>query len=118
MPIEIQAGKTPKGQPLMRAQVSGTVTLAEAEAMGAQLKPGQPFHQNVVLCLVAKGTEYTPESRRYFGMMRGTFKRMGTVVDSAVLRAMINFMHRLSGNAADFRMFSSEAEALAWLDTD
>jgi len=117
MPIQIQEGKTPKGQRMMRSLVSGSVTLKDAQDMGAQLQPGQPYHQALVLCVVAKGTEYSPESRKYFGTMRGAFKCMATVVDSAVLRAMINFMHRLSGNAEDFRTFTSESEALAWLDS-
>lgn len=116
MPIQIQAGKTPKGRPLMRAVVSGHVSLADAEGLGAQLKPGQPFHQYLVLCTVQKGTEYTPESRNHFRTLLGSFKRMATIVDSAILRAMINIMHRLFGSASDFRMFNSEADALAWLD--
>lgn len=118
MPIKIQEGTTPQGRRLMRAQVSGSVTLDDAQGMGAHLKEGQPFHKALVLCLVEKGTEYTPDSRKYFSTMRGTFKRMATVVESPVLRAMINFMHRLAGNAADFRMFKNESEALLWLDAD
>ena len=103
---------------LAAALVSGHITLEDAQGMGAQLKEGQPFHQDLVLCLVEKGTEYTPESRKYFSTMRGSFQRMATIVDSAVLRAMINFMHRVTGNAADFRVFNSEPEALSWLDAD
>lgn len=116
MPITINEGKTPAGHLCMVARVSGHVTLAEAQAMGAQLKPGQPYHQARVVCLVDKSTEYSPDSRRFFETMRGDYKRMASVVHSPVLRASINFMLRVMGQVNDFRMFSSEAEAMTWLD--
>lgn len=116
MPIQTQEGKTPNGQRYMRALVSGHVSLADAQAMGAQLQPGQPCHQVLVICFVEKGTEYSSESRKYFGALKGCYKRMATVVVSAVQRASINFMVRLAGDAKDFRMFTTEAEAMSWLD--
>lgn len=116
MPIQTQEGKTPKGQRCMRALVNGHVSLADSQAMGEQLQPGQPYHQALVLCLVEKGTQYSPESRKYFGTLRGTYMRMATVVTNPVLRASINFMVRLVGDDKNFRMFSTEAEAMLWLD--
>lgn len=116
MPIQIQEGKTPNGQRCMRALVSGYVSLADSRAMGEQLQVGQPYHQALVICLVEKSTEYSPESRKFFGTLIGSYKRMATVVTSAVLRASINFMVRLIGDAKDFRMFNTEAEAMSWLD--
>jgi hypothetical protein len=116
MPIQIQEGKTPKGQKYMVARVSGHVSLAEAEAMGAQMEPGQPFAGVLVLNLVEKDTQYSPESRKYFTSMKGKYKRMATVVQSAIVRAAINFALRVSGGADEFRMFKSEPEAMAWLD--
>lgn len=115
MPIQVSETKTPAGNRLMRCIVSGHVSLADAEAMGAQMKTGQPFHLCLVLCVVEKSTDYSPESRKYFGTMAGSFKAMATVVSSAILRAAINFMTRVMGGK-DFRMFNSEAEGLAWLD--
>lgn len=115
MPIEITEAKTPAGARLMRAQVSGHVSLADAEGMGDKLKPGQPFHGCLVLCLVDSSTHYSAEGRKYFGSMIGNYKLMGTVVTSIVVRAAINFMHRIFG-AKDMRVFGNEADALAWLD--
>lgn len=116
MPIQTQEGKTPKGQRCMRALVSGHVSLADSQAMGEQLQPGQPYHQALVICLVEKGTVYSPESRKYFGTLKGKYRRLATVVTSAVLRASINFMVRVIGDDKDFRMFNTEAEAMPWLD--
>lgn len=115
MPIQVSESKTPAGHRLMRCNVSGHVSLADAQAMGDQMKTGQPFHKSLVLCVVDKSTDYSPESRKHFGTMQGSYQAMGTVVGSAILRAAINFMTRVTGGK-DFRMFNSEAEALAWLD--
>ena len=116
MPIEIHEGKTPKGTRCMRALVSGQINLADADAMGALVLPGQPYHQALILCVVAKGTEYSPDSRRRFEAMNGDFKLMASVVTSGVVRAAINFMLRLNGGKAALRLFNTEADALAWLD--
>lgn len=116
MPIQTQEGKTPKGQRCMRALVNGHVSLADSQAMGEQLQPGQPYHKALVLCVVEKGTQYSPESRKYFGTLTGCYGRMATVVTNPVLRASINFMVRLVGDVKDFRMFGTEAEAMLWLD--
>ena len=115
MPIQVSEAKTKAGNRLMRCVVSGHVSLADAEAMGNQLKAGQAFHKCLVLCVVEKSTDYSPESRKHFGTMQGNYQAMGTVVSSAILRAAINFMTRVTGGL-DFRMFNGEAEALAWLD--
>jgi len=116
MPIKTEEGKTPNGHLCMRALVSGHVSLADAEAMSAQLRKGQHFHGVRVLCLVEKSTEYSAEARKHFGSMHGNYLRMATVVTSAFLRASINFMTRLFGHREDFRLFNTEAEAQAWLD--
>lgn len=115
MPIQVSETKTPAGNRLMRCMVSGHVSLADAEGMGSQMKPGQPFHKCLVLCIVEKNTDYSPQSRKYFGTMINDHQAMGTVVSSAILRAAINFMQRVMGGK-NFRMFNVEAEALAWLD--
>lgn len=116
MPIATEEGKTPKGKRLLVAKVSGQVTLAEATAMGDLLKPGQPFHGALVFCVVDKTTDYHPDARRHFGSFNGNYSKMATVVTSALLRAAINFMMRVTGTGAAVRMFTSEPEALAWLD--
>lgn len=116
MPIRVEEGKTPKGTRCMRTHVSGHVSLADAQLMAAQLLPGQPYHQGLVINIVEKDTEYSSDSRKFFSIMNGNYRRMAVVVTSAILRAAINFMRRLTGTSSDFRMFASEGEAMAWLD--
>lgn len=117
MPIQCQPGKTPSGRSCMIAKVFGQVTLADAESMGTfMMEPGSPFYGGLIFCDIAKGTEYSPDSRKYFSTMQGKYKRMSAVVPSAVVRAAINFMLRLTKASMSFRMFEREAEAMAWLD--
>lgn len=116
MPILIEEGKTKKGQRLMLTRSTGKVSLADAEAMGDLIKPGQPYHGSLILNRVDNDVDYHPEARRYFQSMNGNFKRLAVVMSSTVVRAMINFMMRVTGKAIAMRLFNSEAEALAWLD--
>jgi len=116
MPISTEEGKTPNGKRMMLAKVSGPVSLADAQAMGDLLKPGNPFHGALVLCLVDKSTDYHPEARRHFSTFTGNYGRMATVVTSVLLRAAINFMMRVIGVRQNLQLFTTEAEALKWLD--
>ncbi len=116
MPIKIEEGKSPKGTRLMVARVQGNVTLAEAEAMGKLLQPGQAFEQATVLSIVASDTVYEPAARRHFQSFNGHFRKMGTVVTNPLVRAAINFMLHVTGRRNAMKLFNTEAEALAWLD--
>lgn len=118
MPIQTEETQTPKGHLCMRARVSGHVSLADAQNMGAQLQPGQRFHQGRVLSIVEKGTDYSPDARKYFPTLNGNYARLAVVVTNALLRATINFLTRLSITPDFFRLFSTEAEAMAWLDQE
>ena len=116
MPIQTQESKTPKGERLMLNRVSGQVSLADAQQMGSYLTPGRPFHAALVLNLVDRNTEYSPDSRKYFPTLNGNYKRMASVVASPIVAAGINFMLRLGSRPDNFRMFNSESAALDWLD--
>ena len=116
MPILTEEGKTPEGKRIMLAKVSGHVTLADAQAMGDLLKPGNLFHGAKVLCLVDKSTDYHPDARRHFSTFNGNFSKMATVVTSVLVRAAINFMMRVTGSGREMQMFTTEAEAVKWLD--
>lgn len=117
MPIVTEEAKTPSGKRMLLARVSGHVSLAEAQAMGELLKPGQPFHHALVLCVVDKTTDYHPDARRHFSTFNGNFGKMATVVTSVLVRAAINFMVRVTGAGKDVQMFTTEAEALKWLES-
>lgn len=116
MPFAIEERKTPKGQPVLVNRAMGYVSLKDAQDLGELLKPGQPHHQGLVLSIVDSDVTYNPEARRFFKTYNGNYKRMSIVVTSVVMRATINFMSRVAGNLATYRMFNDEKEALAWLD--
>lgn len=116
MPILIEESKTPKGQKLMLVRSVGKVSLQDAEGMGTLIKPGQPYHGGLILNILADDLEHHPEARRYFYSMNGNFKRLAVVIRSTIVRAMVTFMMRIGGKNESMRLFSNEAEALAWLD--
>jgi hypothetical protein len=117
MPFRYQETKTPKGSPLLVVHASGHISLADAEEMGALMAPGAANHRWRILTRTEKGVEYAPAARKYFPSMKGNYYALATLVTSPIVRAAINMMMRLTGQAQDLKMFSDEAEALAWLDT-
>jgi hypothetical protein len=116
MPIQIEEAKTPKGRRMMLAKVTGHVSMADAEAMGKLLQPGQPYHRALILSIVDKSTDYHPDARRHFQTFNNNFDRMATVVSSVLLRAAINFMAKVGGTGDRMQMFATEADAVSWLD--
>ncbi|MDC0717640.1 DUF7793 family protein [Nannocystis bainbridge] len=116
MPLRFEEARTPKGAPLLIIHSSGHVALSDAEAFGALVGPGGPNHRWRVLLLTEKGIEYAPDARKYFPTTQGNYLAIAAVVTNPIVRAAINVMIRLAGGARDFRSFSAEAEALAWLD--
>lgn len=116
MAVRYEDGKTPKGNPVLKMFVSGTCDLTEARSMLEHIDAGRRYHGGLVLVYVAAGTEYTPDARKFFPTTVGKHKAMATVVSSAIVRAAINLMLRVSGGDKGFKMFSDEAAALAWLD--
>lgn len=116
MPFEFVEATTPGGKKLLRVHARGEVTLVDAEALGARLQPGARNHLWRILSVVEKGTEYASSARKYFPTLHGKYGAMAVVLTSPIVRAAINMMVRLTGQAPQFRMFTGEAEALAWLD--
>mgnify|MGYP000949823967 CR=1 FL=1 len=120
MPIKLTHHETPKGHRYARTHSSGVVTGEEAEAVMAQLVPGQPGHAVGVLSVVDPGTEMRPEARRAFTSSNGLAAEqlpVAIVVTSAPLRVTLSFVMRVVGTALKTRFFATEAEALVWLET-
>lgn len=118
MPFEFHELTSANGMHYLRIDASGHVDLADAEAFGARLlRPG--IRGGNVMSVVSKGTEYSPEARKYFPTQRDNFRKLAVVVTSPIGRAAINVMLRLTRNEGGLvRMFNSESEALAWLESD
>lgn len=117
MAVRYEEKKTPKGFPLLVMYVSGNCDLEQSETLGVRLKKGGDYHRQRVLVFVAAGTEYTPDARKYFPTLNEDHLGMATVVTSAIVRAMINLITRFAGGVKNFKMFTEEAPALAWLDS-
>jgi hypothetical protein len=117
MPFQFDEATTPNGLRYLVIDVSGWVDIADGHALQARLQPGQPHHRGFVLSRTTKGTEYSPEVRKFFRELEGYFAAIGVVVTSPLVRAAINLMLRFSGNKGTVRMFTSEAEAVAWLES-
>ncbi|MDC0722277.1 STAS/SEC14 domain-containing protein [Nannocystis bainbridge] len=116
MPFVFAEATTPQGKPLLRIHVRDEVTITDAEALGARIEDDGPNHRWRILSVVEKGTEYSPAARRYFPNLQPKYGAIAVAVTSPIVRAAINMMMRLTGQAPNLRLFSSEAEALAWLD--
>lgn len=116
MPFRFEDSKTPAGKPCLLIHASGSVELADAKALEAMIVPGGRYHGGLVLSLVDKSTEYKPDARKYFAKLPDKYGAMGVVVTSPIVRAAINLIMRLTGQARAFKMFSTETEAFAWLD--
>lgn len=116
MPFRYEEKTTPKGAPLLVVHAGGHVSGEDAEHLAGLFAPGGRNHRWLLLTLAEKGVEYAPAARKVFPRMKQDYKALATVVTSPIVRAAINMMMRLTGGAPNFRMFSSEAEALTWLD--
>ena len=116
MPFQFQELTSPSGMHYLRVDASDHVGLADGKALEAQLL--QPhLRGGRVLSVVRKGTEYAPEVRKFFSTLNDKFSLMAVVVTSPIVRAAINMMVRLNKpEGGAFRMFTSEQEAMAWLE--
>lgn len=117
MPFQFQELTSASGMLYLRVNASDRVDLADGKALEAQLL--QPhLRGGYVLSVVSKGTEYAPEVRKFFSTLHDKFTLMAVVVTNPIVRAAINVMLRLNkpvGGA--FRMFTSEQEAIEWLES-
>ena len=114
MPFVFEEAVTPQGKPLLRVHARDEVSLADAEGLGARLDG--PNRRWLVLSVVDKGTEYAPAARKYFPNLQHKYGALAAVVTSPIVRAAINMMMRLTGQAPNLRLFTTEEEALASLD--
>jgi hypothetical protein len=116
MPFQFDQATTASGLRYLIVDASDQVGMDDGLALEAWLLPGQPHNLGYILSRVAKGTEYSPEVRKFFS----TYDKMtaiAVVVTSPIVRAAINMMVRFGTTKARLRMFTSEPEALAWLES-
>lgn len=116
MPFRFEDSRTPQGRPCLIIHISGLVELADAEALAARFAPGGPYHKQLGLGLVEKGTEFSSDARRSLPGMFPNYRAIASVVTSPIVRATINLMLRLGKRDSNYRMFATRDEAMTWLD--
>jgi hypothetical protein len=117
MPFEFQELTTDNGMHYLRVDSSDRIELADGKALEAHLlRPS--VRGGRVLAVVRNGTEYSIEVRKFFPTQHDNFSKLGVVVNSPIGRAALNMMLRLTyrGEGGRIKMFSSEQEAMAWLE--
>jgi hypothetical protein len=118
MPFRFTETTSPSGLRYLVCDTEGKCDIEDGRALEAWLLPGKPYHGGCVLSRVAKGTEYSPEVRKFFPTLNDKIIALAAVVTSPIVRAAINMMLRLIGSVNNpVRMFTTEEEAVAWLES-
>jgi hypothetical protein len=117
MPIQFDQATTAGGLRYLIIDVSDVIDLDDSRQIEAHLSPGQPHHQGYLLVRVALGTEYAVDARKFLASLQNNYRALAAVVTSPIGRALINVMARFSRASGVLRMFMTEAEALAWLES-
>jgi hypothetical protein len=119
MPFQFEERTSAAGMHYLRIDAWDRVDLEDGHALEARLL--QPhLRGGKVLAVGHKGSEYTPQVRKFFPTLHDKFNKLAVVVTSPIVRAAVNMMIRLGGQREGgiLRMFSSEQEAMAWLESD
>ncbi len=119
MPIQYAVTRTPKGHEIFRTESTGEVNEAHArEYRDKVLGPeggGRPL-----LAVIRKDVDMSSAARKEFSSISGTnaddSAAMAFVVESTPLRVMMSFIFRVVRYTP--KMFSTETEALAFLDAE
>ena len=79
---------------------------AEVDELGRRESP---------ICVDLRAAPTIHRSARQYFMNESRFSAVAMLVDSAVTRMLANFFLRLDTSSGETRMFTDEADALAWL---
>jgi hypothetical protein len=123
MPITLSEASTPGGHRVLRSHAQGVVDAADAAHLKLRLAAGAPCHGWPLLAVQESDSRFTVEGRQAFVSFGEAIALTAIVVTSAPLRVMLNFVIRASQAAGgarpgQVRFFSTEGEALAWLDAE
>lgn len=112
---------TPRGLRVARTVASGDVAGRDLQPFFTAVRPGGKYFGLPILSVITKGTRYSPEARKLMSEMTpenggiGSSVRLAMVVDSIVLRLMIQLVLQVT-RASQSRIFSTEEQAIAYLD--
>ncbi len=119
MPITVTEIVTPAGVAALRSQGSGVVSGDDAHKLQAVVRAhaGWPL-----LSFQEAGSSFSVEGRQAFVNFGETIPAIAVVVTSAPVRVMLSFIIRASqiagAAAANVKFFTTESEAIAWLDAE
>ena len=118
MPYEVSGFTLPCGAPAARAEGSGAITREAADELMKQIGPGGANYHQPLLVLTQQMTKMSPEARKIFSKPADPAADQAwcaVVVTNPVIRVTVNFLLRVS-QAPTIKLFSSEPDAIAWLD--
>jgi hypothetical protein len=117
MPYETTFFQLPCGAQACRLEVRGDFSLKDTEPLLQLLATGGRLHGMPLLVPVQELNSITSDARAaILKASRGRAESWtAAVVTRATIRVTLNFIMRIQGRKKT-RMFTSEAEALEWLD--
>ncbi|MCA9715055.1 MAG: hypothetical protein H6713_35780 [Myxococcales bacterium] len=118
MPFRFTEKTTESGARYLRVDAEGRVSLDDAKEFQSWVMRPE-WHLGLIMSVVGKGTAYDRDARKVFQTLNEHITALATVVTSPIVRAAINMMLRLarSRGTTPLRMFTSEEEALRWLES-
>jgi hypothetical protein len=120
VPYHFTTFTLPSGVKAVRVNGSGVVDKGDADLLMREISPGGPYYLLPRLFTTEGMERMTPEARTIFsGPSDPEVAAVwcAAVVTNLLIRVSTNFLLRVSRmNQSTLKMFSTEKEALAWLD--
>jgi len=118
MPITATLNQLASGVSYVRLECLGDIVKEDAEAISKEIGAGGPLSGIPILALTQRVGSISAEARKVFGD-RGDLSAQETwtaiVATNPVMRVTANFLMRLN-RVQKQRLFSTEAEAVQWLE--
>jgi hypothetical protein len=117
MPFEMTTFTLPCGERAVRIEYWGTISKEDATEVLRRLDTGGSHHGMSTLTVTVKEHTVSPEARRLFNAFTFPAVPAGALVNSNMLtRVFANFIVRANKSSDRMRSFSSEADAIPWMD--
>lgn len=119
MPLTLTMEQFKSGRRYVRSWAEGVVSGDDAQRVASRIAAGGDLEGVPLLNVMASKVDLAPEARKIFAGVnsgRQEMSKMAVVAASAPLRVTLSFVVRLAGMADHTKFFSTEPEALAWLE--
>jgi hypothetical protein len=118
MPYDVSVFELPGGSRAIKAIGIGVISKEDADLLMKRVEQGGDLHRLPMLVLAQRMEKMSPEARSLFSARTtGAVVRIWCAVvgSNPLIRVTVNFLLRISRSTTT-KMFSGEAEAIAWLD--